>query len=306
MANTSNEITAFNFMTPLGFNACFSEPCYGLIFCYFMMSVCSLVGTPAHLWCLWLYLKIQIKPKTKIKQTQFFLLNHTIMELLSCIECAVEILNLLIFMNTKLSLVTVFFFGLSWTGRPLIQTCICIEQYFAVLHPVTFLKFKGMKYRIAAVAVTWFIAFGYGLYEIYFPTFTDLPFNSVFIVAVAVILFCCVSVLCALKHPGPGDKNITTQTDVCNQQKRNAFNMIFLVLLISLLTYVPQCFLSIFTVVKVHWVILYCNVGPLMSSLSVLSLIITPLLKMYKEGYLKRTQIRKIKEKMKRPHEENL
>lgn len=243
------------------------------------MSVCILVGTPAHLWCLWLYLSFN----TKIKQTQFFLLNHTIMEFLSCIECAVEILKQLIFMNTNLSLVTVFLFGLPWTGRPLIQTCICIEQYFAVLHPVTFLKFKGMKYRIAAVAVTWLIASGYSLYEIYFPTFTDLLLNSIFIVAVAVILFYCVSVLCALKHPGPGDKNITTQTggDVWNQQKRNAFNKIFLVLLISLLTYVPQSFHSIFTVVKVHWVIFYCNVGPLLSSLSMFSLIITPLLKMY-------------------------
>lgn len=288
MANTSEEISNSTLVTPFLFNVCFTEPHYGLIFCYFIMSVCILVGTPAHLWCLWLYLSFD----GKIKQTQVFLLNHTIMELLSCIECVIEILNEFIFMNNTLLLMTGFIFGLSWTGRSLIQTCICIEQYFAVLHPVTFLKYKGIKYRIAAVAVAWLVALGYGVYEIYFLTFTNLVFNSVFIGAVAVILFCSVSVLCALKHPRPGDTHITRQPgrDDRNQQKKNAFNMIFSVLLIVLLTYVPQGFLSIFTAVKIHWVLLYCNVAPFMSSFSLFSLIITPGLKMYKEGYLnKRT-----------------
>lgn len=270
--------------TPFGILACFTEPHYGLIFCYSIMSVCIFVGTPAHLWCLWLYL-------SKFKQSQIFLLIHTVMELLSCIECAIELLNDFIFMSKNLLLMIGFMFGLSWTGRSLIQTCICIEQYFAVLHPVTFLKYKGMKYRIAAATVAWLMAFGYGLYEIYFLTFTSLILNSVFIMAVTVISFCCVSVLCALKHPQPGDTNITTQTgrNVRSQQKKNAFNIIFSVLLIILLTYVPQGFLSIFTVVKIHWVLLYCNVGPFFSALSMFSLIITPLLKMHMGGYLKKS-----------------
>lgn len=212
------------------------------------------------------------------------------MELLSCIECAIEILNEFIFMTYNLLLVTGFTFSLSWTGRSLIQTCICIEQYVAVLHPVTFLKYKGINYRTTAIVAARLIASGYGLYEVYFLTFTSAIFNSAFIVAVAVISFCCVSVLCALKHPGPGDTHITAQAGrhIRNQQKKNAFNVIFSALLIILLTYVPQGFLSIFTVIKIHWVLLSCNVVPFMTSLSMLSLIITPLLKMYKEGYLKK------------------
>lgn len=283
MANTSEEIMNSTLVTPFTYNACLTEPDYGLIFCYFIMSVCILVGTPAHLWYLWLYLR-------NIKQTQVFLLNHTIMELISCIECTIEIMNSFIFMNNNLLLVIGFIYGLSWTGRPLIQTCICIEQYFAVLHPVTFLKYKDIKYRIAAVGVAWMMAFGYGLYEVYFLTFTDPIFNSVFIVSVAVILFCCLSVLCALKHPGPLATHITKRTDRDggNQQKKDAFNKIFSVLLIILITYVPQGFLSIVTVIKMHWVLFYCNVAPFMNSLSMSSLIITPLLKMYREGCLKR------------------
>lgn len=285
MANKSEEIINCTLVVPFAFGVCFTETYYGLIFCYFIMSICILVGAPAHLWCLWLYLIFD----GEIKQSQVFLLNHTIMELLSCVECAIEILNQFIFMNEDLLLMTGFLFGLSWTGRSLIQTCICIEQYIAVLHPVTFLKYKGIKYRIASAGAAWLMAFGYGVYEIYFLTFTNFIINSVFIVAVAVILFCCLSVLHALKRPGPGDTHVTSQTgsDFRNQQKKNAFNIIFSVLLINLLTFVPLGLISIFTVVNIYWVVLYCNVAPFLSSLSMFSLIITPVLKMNKEGYLK-------------------
>ncbi|KAK3572627.1 hypothetical protein QTP86_001127 [Hemibagrus guttatus] len=91
------------------------------------------------------------------------------------------------------------------SGRPLIQTCICIEQYLAVIHPVTFLRYKAIKYRIAAAVAVWFMSVGYALYYINTVAFPDPVINCLYIFALVVISFCCVSVLHALKHPGPGD-----------------------------------------------------------------------------------------------------
>ncbi|KAL6487890.1 hypothetical protein MHYP_G00045160 [Metynnis hypsauchen] len=53
-------------------------------------------------------------------------------------------------------------------------------------------------------------------------SFPDLLFVFVFFTGVIVMSFCCVSVLCALRKPGPGDGQITM-----TQQKRNAFKTIF-------------------------------------------------------------------------------
>ncbi len=38
-------------------------------------------------------------------------------------------------------------------GRPLFQSFICVERYLGVLHPVTFLKLKPMKYRIIIAVI---------------------------------------------------------------------------------------------------------------------------------------------------------
>ncbi|XP_046731182.1 uncharacterized protein LOC124402280 isoform X4 [Silurus meridionalis] len=33
-------------------------------------------------------------------------------------------------------------------SRPLFQCCVCVERYVAVIHPVIFLKYKPLRYRI--------------------------------------------------------------------------------------------------------------------------------------------------------------
>ncbi|KAJ3615072.1 hypothetical protein NHX12_018640 [Muraenolepis orangiensis] len=41
-----------------------------------------------------------------------------------------------------------FFVGYSIAARPVLHCCICLERFSAVVHPVTFLRFKPLRYRL--------------------------------------------------------------------------------------------------------------------------------------------------------------
>lgn len=283
MANASEEVINSTLSSLIMFMDCLKENPFIYIFLYFVKLVCAILGTVAHLWCFRFYLCGTV---SKFTSTHVFFLNHNIVEFMYCLQCVPEILNLFVFGNTLLYKVLFFFFGLSWIGRPLLQTCICIELYLAVLHPLTFLKYKDIKYRIVVVAASWFVAFGYGLYTINLQTFPDPFFTFVFFTALTVISFCCVSVLYALKQ---SHKRVNNQTSryVGNRQTRNVFSTILSALLIILLTYFPQVLLSFLIIIDIDQKLFWCDIIPFISSLNSWSVMITPLLKIYKDGHLK-------------------
>ncbi len=70
--------------------------------------------------------------------------------------CFLCIVNLIInsYFSLKAYKLSLFLIGLCWTFRPLLQIFMCVEHYLAVIHPVIFLRYKGIQYRIALVAVS--------------------------------------------------------------------------------------------------------------------------------------------------------
>lgn len=286
MTNISEEIINSTLKTPtlFSFADCLKELHSGFIFMYCVTTFCFLLGTPANLWCLWFYFCIE----RKVKQTHVFLLNDIIIELIFCLECAGEIINVFVFKNNKCYNVIYFFLCLSWSGRPLMKTCICIEQYLAVLHPVKFLTYKGIKYRTAAAVAVWLMSIGYTLYQLITMTFPDPVTNSLVIITVTVISFCCGSVLRALKDPGPGDTHNRNQLGraIGNQQKRNAFNTILSALLLILFSYIPYVLITICTF-EIDQILFECDILPVISSFNIFSVMVTPLLKIYREAHLK-------------------
>ncbi len=56
--------------------------------------------------------------------------------------------------------VTYFLQGLGITGRPLFHCLICVERYLAVVHPVIFLKYKPLRYRVICCTAAWLIIIG--------------------------------------------------------------------------------------------------------------------------------------------------
>ncbi|KAL6466581.1 hypothetical protein MHYP_G00243850 [Metynnis hypsauchen] len=100
-----------------------------------------------------------------------------------------------------------FFVSLFITARPIFQCCVCWERYLTVVHPLTFLKLKPLRYHLAFLIMVWtFVLFCCIYAMLTFPDTTFNFFGSLYLVTLVVKLFCCVSILKVLRQPGPGDR----------------------------------------------------------------------------------------------------
>ncbi|KAJ8017222.1 hypothetical protein DPEC_G00015560 [Dallia pectoralis] len=126
--------------------------------------------------------------------------------------------------------------GFMFTGRPLFQCCICVERYLAVVHPVIFLKYKPLRYRLACCGAVWLLVLVVTLVCI-FVTLSVYIYAVLVqnIILVCVMMFCCLSVLRALKRAGPGKGD----REGTNMTKMKAFKIILLIQVTMLVSYVP-------------------------------------------------------------------
>lgn len=102
----------------------------------------------------------------------------------------------------------------------------------AVVHPVLFLKYKALRYRMICSALVW-------LTVLVFSLICALLTESLVYVASAnsVLLFCFSAVLKALKQPQPGDGG--RERERANQAKMRAFKIILVLLTSTIVQYVP-------------------------------------------------------------------
>lgn len=95
---------------------------------------------------------------------------------------------------------------LGYHGRLMFHCLTCVEQYVAVMHPLTYLTLKterGVLARNTTIAFVWLVSvlnfvFSY-LYSENIPT---VPFLLLFAAGLTVISYCSLSVLHALTRPG--------------------------------------------------------------------------------------------------------
>ncbi len=263
------------------------------------------VGTPIHCWSLWVFLHGNIKPNL------VFPLNITVLELLFSIHCIVDLIATK-YLTVAYHQFSMFLIGLCWTVRPLLQICMCMEHYLAVIHPVTFLRYKGIQYRFALAA--WLIgaASSVRLIFIRIEYFPDHVFLFIFCSGVIIISVCCASVLCALKRPGPGDRNNVEMTEkdthtksdrgraVENQQKRKAFRIISHILASILVCYLPLVVSYFMRMANFSEQVFACDIFPAILSITRITVLISPLVRMNSEGHLKHKRcLSMLREKMK-------
>ncbi|XP_034531927.1 uncharacterized protein LOC117807007 isoform X3 [Notolabrus celidotus] len=170
----------------------------------FLLPLCSLI------------LYVGIKQWQKQRQTcrakavnhSDFINNIVAMEPIGLLGCSFYCCGIFT-VKTEMMEVGIYTLFLVYLGRLLLQCLTCVEQYLAVIHPVTYLRMKtgrGIMVRNASIACAWLICLLVLVFSILFSASLPItPFFAFFAIGLLVIFYCSLSVLLALFRPGPGD-----------------------------------------------------------------------------------------------------
>ncbi len=170
-----------------------------------------LFGLPMHTYVIWLI----FTGTGSGVASEFFNLSLSVCEIGTCLNCVFFIMSNWF---PGISSLAIFFIGLGITGRPLFQCMISVERYLAVVHPVTFLKFKPIRYKvICSIAVSiltlgscsvCMVTMSSNLYTYTWFFLTQLLFY------ISIQLYFCLTVLIALKKSGPGEKGREKEEEI--------------------------------------------------------------------------------------------
>ncbi|XP_048023153.1 uracil nucleotide/cysteinyl leukotriene receptor-like [Megalobrama amblycephala] len=196
-------------------------------------SINFLFGVPTNVYIIWLI----ITGTGRGVVSEFFNLNISISEIGNCLSSLVSMLTIYF---SSLSFLMLFLQGLMLTSRPLFQCLICVERYLAVVHPVTFLKYKPLRYRVICCTVAWIITLGSCFYSLFISQNIHVKtwfYSLQFLLFFSIQLFCLVAVLRALKQSGPGERRREREEE--NHMKRRAFHLILITTVSMAFIYVP-------------------------------------------------------------------
>ncbi|XP_055772300.1 P2Y purinoceptor 3-like, partial [Salvelinus fontinalis] len=200
------------------------------------ISINLILGLPTNVYVVWLI----VTGAGGTMASDFFSLNLSVSEILYSLSNLMFIVHYNIQENVALWSVGTFFAGFNLFGRPLFQCCICVERYLAVVHPVTFLKYKPLRYRVGCCGVVWLMVLGSCFVNMFVNNqsawwkFFGLIFN---LLSLSAMLFCCLAVLWALKRPGPGEGE--RQGEGMNNMKLRAFRIISMITVSMIVNYFP-------------------------------------------------------------------
>lgn len=182
-------------------------------------AVNLVLSLPTNSYIVWLI--VTAADDTVVRE--FFPLNLAVFEILFSLVSISSLFRHL-FPSIHLSRVVN---GFLWSGRPILQCCICIEQFVAVVHPVFFLKYKMLRYKAAFTGLMWVLIGGFCFFYIFSPMNTHAVFASKCMILMSVMLFCYFSVLVVLMRPRPGQGK--TERD-SNMKTRAAFTIMIIIL----------------------------------------------------------------------------
>lgn len=198
-----------------------------LTFSYLVINVILML--PLNCWILWL-----ARRTMSVASSDFVFLNNSVAELINDISFIGFLLGAT-FGNKSLILFSNFLGSTFIVGRPLFQTCFCVERYLAVVHPLVYLKYtKSTGLKLPFVGVVWLtiLIFGWFISDSC-PKLPKWYCMGLFIPMLFVCTVCSVMILWVLKIPKPGEG----EKEGAYQPKRKAFVAVTIILITLLFGY---------------------------------------------------------------------
>ncbi|XP_024155517.1 uracil nucleotide/cysteinyl leukotriene receptor [Oryzias melastigma] len=187
-----------------------------------------LLGIPTNLMVLWLI----HKNKEDSSTSDIFISQLAVLDVLFCLIPPLELVSLVFFNHSTSWYVLRFFYGIK-DFSPLFLSCICLDRYMAVIHPVIFTKLRDHDYRSALAVVVWIIILAYASIKCLgnVPNF-DKVFTAMILIVFTFMVMCNITIMWALKQSGPN-------RDEMHPVKKRAFKMVLIILAIILFNYLP-------------------------------------------------------------------
>ncbi|ROL41827.1 G-protein coupled receptor 4 [Anabarilius grahami] len=221
--------TASGWKQPLWylFEACAEAP-YWFVF-YFGVKVLNLVaGVPLNALVMWQILK----KKSEGSTSNIFIFNLSVLDAYFGLMTPVDLVNRLYFSNDHIWYSVRFAYGLK-DVTPLFLTCICLDRYVAVVHPIVFTGIRDNGIRIGISIVVWGLILAYSLTKCFLGVLSvNEVFSGVILAAFFIMVFCNLSIIWVLRKSVAGK-------EVMNPIKKRAFKMVTIVLAIIVVNYLP-------------------------------------------------------------------
>ncbi|KAI9524599.1 hypothetical protein NQZ68_016608 [Dissostichus eleginoides] len=217
--NITSELTVYD--------TCRTMP--AVLICYLGLQFINMfLGIPANLMVLWLI----HRNKGDSCTSDIFISHLAISDVLFCLIPPLELANIVFLTTSSTWYVLRFFYGIK-DSSPLLLSCICLDRYMAVIHPITFTELKDRNHRAILAIIVWVITLAYAAAKCVGNIVNfEKVFTGMILAAFAFMVFCNISILWVLKQSGPG-------RDEMHPVKKRAFKMVLIILAIIVFNYFP-------------------------------------------------------------------
>ncbi|XP_036378241.1 P2Y purinoceptor 1-like [Megalops cyprinoides] len=256
---------------PLWYQYDYCKDVAGGFFFYYAVKLFNLVvGFPANALVMWQVMR----KKTDSSTSDIFIFNLAIFDAYFCLMTPIELVNRLILNDSGIGYFQRFAYGIKDVS-PLFLTCICLDRYVAVVHPIVFTGIRDNKIRIAFSLLVWALALAYSLTKsILGVGSTTYAFTGLILSAFFIMVFCNLSIIWVLRRSVIGKEEM-------HPMKKKAFRMVIIVLAIIVFNYLPPValfpFRPYYTLVSFN-----CQIAITVFSIMDLSCSIEPVLYMSK------------------------
>ncbi|XP_063050754.1 G-protein coupled receptor 183-B-like [Engraulis encrasicolus] len=133
--------------------------------------------------------------------SEVFVASQAIMDLVFCVSLCCEMAYSFVAGVYERPVCLVF----NQFGGPLHLTCLCLDSFLGVVHPITFMKLKKPLLRLSVCIGNWVFTVFFFACSVFDASFSAWQVAiAQLVIDLVTIYFCLIQVMWALKKPGPG------------------------------------------------------------------------------------------------------